>query len=219
MKLTQLTNVIVVLLPVILSGVETETFIPSLKNVTEIRVCTHTHAGAEWRGRFFPNGAARLAYGTNLLDMAQAPENSFSFEEIYNLLISSLKQDETLNSKTMTVGLVWGSSGKGFHVEDKEVMRKLMHGLHDKTVPYLKIRFEELISTQPLVPDDEPSQFVYDYDEEAHFALQLAAWKWSPDKDNEGVWRILKPEPPTVDESWEADRTKLKDNPEKVSEK
>lgn len=151
---------------------------------------------------------ARLSYGTKGLDRAQAPAGSFSFEEIYNSLLPHLKQGVVDNPQTMAVGLIFGSSGKGFYVEDKELMRKLMHGLRDKTIPfYFSINspsFEELFKTRPLVPGDEPKQFIYDYNEEE----QDVAWEWAPSEEvDEYGGRFIRSEPPTIDENWQETQT------------
>ena len=202
------------------SGADAKTLFPSLEKVTEIRLGFHSEA--EWRGRFFTNGVARLAYGKQTLmdavDMAQAPEGSFHFKDIYNILAPYLKQGQVVDTtNTMAVGFVLGSSGKGFYIEDKEIMRKLMHELRDKTIPLHKSSFENLLSTKPLVPNDNPSQFFYDHDEKDYISMQLAAWAWLLPGELQYGWHMLGPEPPTIEKNWTGEQKNTLNNPESKS--
>ena len=137
---------------------KTDGLIPSFDKLNGVRL----GIGARWAGCIFPNGSATLIYGSS--DSADVPEGSFSFEEIYNLLVPHLKEDE--GAEAMWVWLVEPeetpeeTSLPTFYLADKEVMRKIMHELCDKAVPtagpWTKTRFETLLRKYPLVPGDPP---------------------------------------------------------------
>jgi len=116
-------------------------------------------ANSSWMGIFRSNGSAHLGYGA--LDGADVPKASFQFEEIYNLLVPHLKQDSN-DEENMAVGLLSDSpTAKTFYLEDKETMRKIMHGLCDKVLespdPFLDVvRFKGLLRKSPIVPGDPP---------------------------------------------------------------
>ena len=149
---------------------EAEPFKPDFSKMTEIQV---SYGG--WHGRFFPNGAAslrRLPSYNEFLDRATAPEGSFSFEEIYGLVVSHQKPLPVPNPKEcLTIVFLFnpiGANGMPSHffsyIEDKQVIRTLMHGLREKAVPKNKAAkacLEGLYSQYPLVPGEEPAPFRY----------------------------------------------------------
>jgi len=143
------------------------TSVPSIDQVTEINLRS---AHTSWRGYFYPNGSARLVYGTGIPGVGVAPEGSFSFEEIYNLLIPHLKQDfDRMTVKwPVSVGVYtenqvtvqsWRLIPE-LYPKDKEIMETLMYGLRDKVVHddnAISDRqlFEKAIKEAPLIPGDD----------------------------------------------------------------
>ena len=137
---------------------ETDFSIPRLAQLKEIDMSS---ARLPWIGIFRSNGAALLGYGAQ--DDANVPEASFQFEEIYNLLVPYLKPDFNYDVDSIGVGFFYPdtSIAKTFYLEDKEIMRKLMHGLCDKVLaspdPFMdEKRFRGLLQKHPLVPGDPP---------------------------------------------------------------
>ena len=135
---------------------ETVRPVPSLNQLEHI-----SFSSTLWWAEFFPNGGAILGCGSN--NSAVAPEGSFSFEEIYYLLVPHVKENRAgSNSPVMGVWLSVANRMEtryAFILEDKEVMRKIMHGLCEKVVPdsnYSKSRFEDALRMYRLVPGDPP---------------------------------------------------------------
>ena len=128
----------------------------SIPNINQLREITLNSYDTGWLARLFPNGSARLVYGASFSDSANIPEGSFSFKGKYDFLIPYLKQKPNNKEECISVGLYFGDSGKGFYLEDKEVMRKIMHELCDKAVPFEKESFAHLLREYPLVPGDPP---------------------------------------------------------------
>ena len=149
---------------------EAETFEPDFDALTAITV-----SFGGWRGWFLPDGAASLerrAAHREFWDKPEAPEGSFSFEELYNLMISHQKPKPVLNPKEcLSITFLFNPpdarglpSFFSFYIEDTQVIRTLMHGLREKTVPInkeAKACLEEIYSQYPLVPGEEPSPFRY----------------------------------------------------------
>ena len=130
--------------------------IPDIKQLESISF----RFGMLWGGHFVPNGRAKLDIGSGDC-WADVPAGSFSFEEIYKLLAPHLKQDSD-SEDVIDVMRVWLSipdnldSSHAFFLDDKDVMRKIMHGLCDKVVPWDKTLFENALRKYPIVPGDPP---------------------------------------------------------------
>ena len=152
---------------------EVKPFEPDFSKMTEIRVRFE-----KWTGRFAHSGMARLqrvegSSHSEFWDLAEAPEGSFSLEEIYSLVAPHLKPIPIPDSaECLSVAFYWGNPHVPgtrppayFYIEDKRVMRKLMYGLRDKVFPSFnnghKAFFEGQLSAYPLVPGDKPTPFVY----------------------------------------------------------
>ena len=127
--------------------------IPNINQLEYISLLSSTL----WWAEFRPDGYAKLGSGSN--NSAEAPKGSFSFEEIYNLLVPHLKGTWDGKSPVMSVRLSVPNQLEtrySFYLEDKEVMRKIMHGLCEKVVPRHKTSFEDALRKHPLVPGDPP---------------------------------------------------------------
>ena len=125
--------------------------IPSLDKLSGIMVCY----ASDWIGRFYSEGSACLFVGSGFIS-ADAPEGSFSFEEIYTTIVPHLKLDEDDKSLAVILDEWKDTDLPVFYLADKEVMRKIMHGLCDKVVPWDKTLFENALRKYPLVPGDPP---------------------------------------------------------------
>ena len=173
----------IVLISILVAGIvlarivfpeEVESFDPDFSKMEEIGVVS-----GKWHGQFWPNGAARLQgfpSHDECWDRANAPEGSFLFEEIYSLVASHLKPMFDPNSKKgLAITFFFNAPdarARGtplyycFRIEDKQVIRTLMHGLREKTVPMnetAKTYLEELYSKYPLVPGEAPDSFRYGF--------------------------------------------------------
>ena len=147
--------------------------IPSFDQMANIRM-----RFGEWNGRFSPDGSGGLQYSNDSMGFASTPKESFSFEDIYNLLVPHLHRNR-FDGGTMFVRLnrIDKHPVREMYLSDKEVMRTLMYGLRDKSVPWVIHYFEKILSTHPLVPGDEPTPFKYDYpDKEAYYAAMHTVW-------------------------------------------
>jgi len=156
-------------------GTKADKPMPSLEQLESIEVSTYSTYYGIWSGIFFPNGSAALyqaGYGR-----ARAPSGSFSFEEIYNLLIPLLKREKSAPFVEV-VGVNLCIRGKGSHdvlyLEEKSIMRKVMYELRDKTAPLDRAEFEKLLSECPLIPSDKPTPFVYD--DKTYLTISNAVW-------------------------------------------
>ena len=166
----------------------TDNKVEAIPEFDQLRAITMSPARSSWIVIFRSNGAARFGYGALEMDWADVPKSSFQFEEIYNLLVPHLKQDFNYDAEYMDVGLFVGSSSsdEGFYLEDKETMRKIMHGLCDKVLAspdtFLGPRFRENLCKHPIVPGDPPylkegeelSNEVTDTEEETPVAAKKA---------------------------------------------
>ena len=154
---------------------------PAWTGSVDLVTAIFVHTGP-WIGDFSPDGSARLVYGAGPgADIA--PEGSFSFEEIYNLLLPFLKRHENEKAAAReSGGAVVGGFGRArnrekimggsftaayshfgwsFPIADKNVMRRLMYGLRDKIGGEGGYRshahYEGLLRKHPLVPGDPPN--------------------------------------------------------------
>ena len=146
--------------------VAAEPFVPDFDKMTEIMVLT-TPSDLEWTGRFFPR-RTRLFYSGDIRYMARTPE-AITFKETYDLVAPHLKQGgyQYINElgDALVIRFYFGLDdlkGKEFYIDDKETMRKLMHGLCDKILSspdsffMARAHFMEILSKYPLVPGDPP---------------------------------------------------------------
>ena len=160
----------IVLAPAVFAE-EAEPFESDFSKLTTINVSC-----GGWDGSFAPNGTAKLQrHNANIefWERVDAPVGSFSFEEICALVAYHLKFEPVPNPKeclSMTF-LFDPPDARGVppflfsYIEDKQVIRTLMHGLREKALPRdktTKTYFEELYSKYPLVPGEKPAPFRYD---------------------------------------------------------
>ena len=168
MKMKQMSAVIIGMLSVATAFAEEAQ--PFDLDFSKVRWVEVTHN--RWYGSFGSNGAASLRRSLEGDYEVRAPPGSFSFEEIYALVLPHLKQLPTTNSAGI-LGIVFylrdtEPDRKRFYIEDQQVMRTLMYGLRDRAVPNPSstdghlANCERLFSRYPLVPGDEPAPFEYD---------------------------------------------------------
>ena len=164
----------------------TQNSVPSFDQVHSIEI-GHIR---QWCGYFYPNGAAKLKHDDGM--EATAPADSFSFEEVYNLLVPHIKsRDDPHSGKNISV-YFWDDELTAAYylmtylrLEDIDTMRTLMYGLLNKVdtaMPatskiFRKLSFEETLRRYPLVPGDPPALNEdgtpsYDTDKYGHMTWQ-----------------------------------------------
>ena len=144
-----------------------DVFKPDFDTLDAITFRAGNYSG--WRGDFSSGGSAILIRSGEefLSGRAVAPDGSFSIKKIHKLIAPHLKRAPTDKKEVIYIDFRFDSSLTNretevhFYIENKRVMRKLMHGLRDKVVPWVKPSFEEFLSQYPLVPGDEPAPFRY----------------------------------------------------------
>ena len=156
---------------------EAAPFMPDFSELREIRV-GYSLFEPGWRIRFSADGGGTLTFsGADI--SARVPPGSFPAEEIYTLLAPHFKRAGDPKSETLFVGFIFfdrsaapsKSPSIGFHIEDRDAMRALMHGFLEKAVLSSDIgntELEGIFSKYPLVPGDDPMPFTYD--DAAHHA-------------------------------------------------
>jgi len=144
--------------------------IPSLGQVKSIILSPYS---THWKGVFYPNGGAELRWGgTGTADwegtFAIIPRESFSLEDIYNLLTPRLEQGRYSPLDVNVYFHVDGDDERPSYPwclreteENKEITRKLMSGLRDKAVPRDRETFEELLRERPFLHGDTPVAHTY----------------------------------------------------------
>jgi hypothetical protein len=108
----------------------------------------------DWQTAFRRDGSAILQFGMSGGDIAIVPEGTFSFSEIYGLLIPRLlpqrsgycyvfftpiPKDEDVEAITMTL-------------RDDAVIRKMMSDARAKMVPYENQRIQQMLKQYPPLP-------------------------------------------------------------------
>jgi len=129
---------------------EPKASIPSLDKVKEISLSF----SSSWYARLFPDGGGHVAFPGGGWPAATAFEETFSFEEIYNLLVPHLKPTREYEEDigvffergVSPEGMPFGGGGV---LEDRETIRKLMRLLRDK-MEWDKRQLEELFVKRPL---------------------------------------------------------------------
>ena len=192
MKTKQIGAVIIgVLLASGVSAQEEGRIIPNLEQVKSITLNT---SPTQWRGTFYPNGAAKLEWGRDGLfeeTDAIAPKGSASFEEIYNMLSPRLKQDG-FSSRDMCVYLrVAGDSPtRAWYLEqteeNKEIARTLLNRLYKKVVPRNEENFERLLNEYAFLIGDDPISHIYPKDIQniAFCAAEADTIDWQAEAEN-----------------------------------
>ena len=171
--------------------------------VEQVKSITLKTKPSRWVGVFYSNGAAKLEWyggtGSSGLDNtdAFAPRGSFSFKEVYNLLVPRLQQDG--DGKTTMLVHIDNTSQETFFggyleqtEENKKIVRKLMNRLCNKVVPGHKETFERLLREYPLLSGDMPVSRVYkeDPNQTAFLIAHNDTIDW--DRIKEGIRRSVK---------------------------
>jgi len=131
--------------------------IPDLDKVKEIALLFDPPG---WHARLFPDGSGDAFIAGGGWSAAVAQENTFSFEEIYNLFLPHLKPNreyvEDINvfftRDVSPEGIPIGERG---WLGDRETIRKLMHSFRDKMEVRDKGQFEDIFVKHPLVWGDD----------------------------------------------------------------
>jgi hypothetical protein len=128
--------------------------IPSFDQVMGITLFSHNG----WQASFSPDGSGGLIYGSAPTDMSIAPKQTFSFQEIYNLLIPHLSGSST-DEKSIAVfisvkGRPPGTPNCALYLDDKSTIKKIMAEARAKSVPLNPTSFKELLLKYPPEWDD-----------------------------------------------------------------
>lgn len=108
-----------------------------------------------WMLDIYPDGSAKLIYGSGPTDFAKAPKNTFSFAELYQLVYTNAeKKSKDGNSFAVTIlAKSQEPPPEAMYINDKKIMKKIMITAGNKSTPYEKGRFKQLLSTYPPVPE------------------------------------------------------------------
>lgn len=128
--------------------------IPNFDQVEEITISSHRG----WMLEIRPDGSGKLIYGSNGDDIARIAQQTFSFRDIYNLLVSQLSGDYP-GEKAFSVflhvkNLPPGTPTYAFYLNDRSTIKEIMSKARDKAIPVDPERFKELLKKRSPVPDD-----------------------------------------------------------------
>jgi len=128
--------------------------IPSLDQVDRITISSH----GGWTLDLRPDGSGKLIYGSNGGDVARIPKQTFSFQDVYNLLVPHLSANYPVK-KAISVfldvkGLSPGTPTYALYLDDRRIIKQIMSDARDKAIPLDKDRFNDLVKKYPPVPDD-----------------------------------------------------------------
>jgi len=131
----------------------------SIPDLDKVKVIALLFDPPGWHARLFPDGSGNAFIAGGGWNAAVAKENTFSFEEIYNLFLPHLKPNREyvedisvffqrdVSPEGMPIG------GRGW-LGDRETIRKLMYSFRDK-MEWDKEQFKELFAKRPLVWGDD----------------------------------------------------------------
>jgi len=128
--------------------------IPSFNQVEKIMIFSH----GGWMLNINQDGSGSLVYGSSGGDLARIPEKTFSFQEVYNLLVPHLIGSST-DEKSIAValfvkGLAPGTATHAHYLDDTKIVRQIMAEARAKSVPLNPTSFKELLLKYPPEWDD-----------------------------------------------------------------
>lgn len=129
----------------------------SIPNVDQVSKITITSYGG-WMLEVYQDGSGKLVYGSSIDDLAQIPPQTFSFQNVYNLLAPHLIENYP-GEKAIAVAmhvkdLAPGTPIQALYLDDRRIVRQIMAEARDKGVPLNQTRFRELIAKHSgAVPD------------------------------------------------------------------
>ena len=132
MKLLTLALLVAVLSSVSTMFVQGDPNIPSFDQVTQIGLFSYKG----WTLDINPDGSGNLTYGSSFGDSARIPQQTFSFQNTYNLLAPHLSK--TYNAgKSIAVTLRIKDTPPGtptyaLYLDDRRIVRQIMRRLRDK---------------------------------------------------------------------------------------
>ncbi len=119
--------------------------IPSFDQVDRISI--NTLRG--WVLDIYPDGSGKLTYGSSAGDDAQIPVKTFSFQDVYNLIIPHVTRNYSVDKSVAVFLFVKGvpltTPPDPLNLEDKATIKKIMSQARDKSVPLDQNRFKELL--------------------------------------------------------------------------
>ena len=129
--------------------------IPTLDQVDRIGLWINQ----AWQLEIKPDGSGRLEFGSSVADRARFPKKTFSFKEIYDLLVPHLAKEGTMQNATPVFlyikGLPPGTPTYALLLHDKSIAKRIFSRAINKSVPDNPKRFSELLAKYPPVPPDE----------------------------------------------------------------
>jgi hypothetical protein len=134
---------------------QTAPSIPPFDQVNEIGLWINQ----AWQLDIKPDGSGGIEYGSSVGDGASFPKHTFSFKEIYDLLVPQLSKEGTVQNTAVVFlhvkGLPPGNPIYALLLRDKSITKKIISQALNKSVPDNPKRFNELLAKYPPVPPDE----------------------------------------------------------------
>jgi hypothetical protein len=132
-----------------------QTTVPDFDQVDKITISFH----AGWMLEIHPDGSGKLVYGSSIGDLAQMPPQTYSFQDVYNLLKPHLSGnypgEKAVAVALQVKGLAPGTATQALYLDDRKIVRQIMADARDKSVPQNQARFKELVAKHPPVPTDD----------------------------------------------------------------
>jgi cephalosporin-C deacetylase-like acetyl esterase len=124
--------------------------IPSFNQVERIMIFSH----GGWMLNINQDGSGSLVYGSNGGDLARIPEKTFSFQEVYHVLIphlsSSFPGANAIAVALYVKGLEPGTTIHALYLDDRKRVSQIMAEARAKSVPLDQNQFKELLLEHPL---------------------------------------------------------------------
>jgi hypothetical protein len=107
-----------------------------------------------WFVDFFPDGSARVNYGSSGGDSASAPAGSVDFDELLAAARTLRVEKRPPNETQIAINTGEGTT-KSFFISDDSLFRRTIESLEDKWKPQLPCdRFRELLEKYPIFPEE-----------------------------------------------------------------
>lgn len=119
--------------------------LPLLKDTQRIDITTKNG----WILALNKDGSARLQFGSGPMDSAKSPEGTFLIGEVYDLLVSKLREKRADKDVAVAIQAVGETSVTAQYVKSCEVKEIFSKALMQSTA-LEKIRFEELLEKYPI---------------------------------------------------------------------
>lgn len=131
---------------------------PTIPNFDQVETITMgSHWG--WDLNIYPDGSGKLIYGSSAGDDAEIPPKTFSFQDVYKLLVPHLNGKYINPQVTYFVfmqlkNMPPGAPTYALYLDDRRIIKQIMIEARDKAVSRNPERFKELLAYRSPVPDD-----------------------------------------------------------------